>query len=260
MTGSPTDNPFGVRVLIVIPAYNEAENLPGVMADIAAHAPWADTVVIDDCSSDDTAAVARSLGAVVLQLPCNLGVGGTMQTGYLYAHAMGYEAAVQFDGDGQHRADQIAGLAEGFRQGGDLTIGSRMLGRRSYRFPFLRWMGLQLLRGCLALLNGVRLTDPTSGFRASSKRMIEFFAHHYPQSYLGDTVEAVATAARHGMQIREVPTRMRKAQASSITSLGGLFHTLRTCLAIFIDRLERPLFVPGQDRQADGDDENPGPP
>jgi len=260
MTESLSDNPFGVRVLILIPAYNEAKNLPSVMDDIATHAPWADAVVIDDCSSDETADVARSLGAAVLQLPCNLGVGGSMQTGYLYAHEMGYGVAIQFDGDGQHRADQIAGLAEGFRQGADLTIGSRMLGQRSYRFPVLRWVGLQLLRCCLAILNGVRLSDPTSGFRASSKRMIEFFARNYPQSYLGDTVEAIATEARHGMQIREVPTRMRQAQNSSITSLAGLFHTLRTCLAIFIDRLERPLFVPEQDRQADGDDEHPGPP
>jgi len=260
MARSPTDNPFGVRVLIIIPAYNEAENLPGVMADIAAHAPWADAVVIDDSSTDATAEVARSLGAAVLELPCNLGVGGSMQTGYLYAHEMGYEAAVQFDGDGQHRADQIVHLAEGFHQGADLTVGSRLLGRKSYRFPFLRWVGLKLLRGCLAVLNGVRLTDPTSGFRASSKRMIAFFARNYPQSYLGDTVETVATAARHGMTIREVPARMRKAHGSSITPLAGFFHTLRTCLAIFIDRLERPLPMPEPDPQADGNAEQVGPP
>ena len=148
MAKPENDNPFGAAVLIIIPAYNEAKNLPGVMADIAAHAPWADVVVVDDCSIDETAKVARSLGATVIQLPCNLGVGATMQTGYLYAHEMGYGAAVQFDGDGQHRADQIAGLAEGFRQGADLTIGSRLIGRRSYRFSSSRCSATSTIPFC----------------------------------------------------------------------------------------------------------------
>lgn len=253
MTEQGNNNPFGVAVLLIVPAYNEEKNLPDVMADIATHAPWADVVVIDDCSIDETAKVARSLGAAVVQLSCNLGIGGAMQTGYLYAHEMGYGAAIQFDGDGQHRGDQIAVLAEGFRQGADLTIGSRLSGRRSYRFPVARWLGVQLLRCCLLVLNGVRVSDPTSGFRASSKRMIAFFARHYPQSYLGDTVEAAATAARHGMEIREVPTRMRMTKTSSITSFVGLLHTLRTCMAILIDRMERPLPMGGGDNAAETD-------
>jgi len=247
------DNPFNGRVLVIVPAYNEARNISTVMADLATHAPWADVVVVDDCSTDKTAAVARSLGAAVVQLPCNLGVGGAMQTGYLYAFEGGYDVAIQFDGDGQHCADQIPGLADGLADGGDLVIGSRMIGRRSYRFPFARWLGIQLLRCCLIVLNGVRVSDPTSGFRAASKRMIAFFAHHYPQSYLGDTVEAAATAARHGMAIREVPARMRMTKTSSITSFVGLFHTLRTCMAILIDRMERPLPMGGLDNEADTD-------
>jgi len=234
-------NPFAGRTLLIVPAFNEARKLPDVMADLAEHAPWADVVVVDDCSTDNTSEVAEGLGATVLRLPCNLGVGGAMQTGYLYAHERGYDVAVQFDGDGQHRADQIAALAGPLKEGADLVVGSRLLGRRSYRFSVLRWVGTRMLKGMLRALNGVSVTDPTSGFRAASKRMIEFFARNYPQSYLGDTVEAIATAARHGMAIREVPTRMRMADRSSVTSLRGFGHTLRTCLALLVDRLERPF-------------------
>lgn len=229
------------RTLVIIPAYNEATKLPSVMSDLATNAPWADALVIDDCSQDETAQVARSLGARVLRLPCNLGVGGAMQAGYIFAAKENYDLAVQFDGDGQHRADQIVALIDEIQKGADLVIGSRLLGRRSYRFPVSRWLGARLLGGILALLNGVTVSDPTSGFRASSKKIIHFFAEHYPQSYLGDTVEALATAARHGMVIREIPARMNMTSESSINNLIGLFRVLETCLAIIIDRIERPF-------------------
>jgi hypothetical protein len=236
-----TENPFLGRVLLIVPAYNEAANLPAVLADAAKHAPWADVVVVDDCSADDTVDVASALGAAVLPLPCNLGVGGAMQTGYLYAWRGGYDVAVQFDGDGQHRADQIPALAEGIRNGADLVVGSRLIGRKSYRFSVARWLGILLLKRLLRLLNGVRVSDPTSGFRAASRRMIGFFSRYYPHTYLGDTVEALATAARHGMKLAEAPTRMRMVRTSSVNNLIGLLHTLRTCLALLVDRLERPF-------------------
>ena len=243
------------RVLLIVPAYNEARNIPDVLADIAEHAPFADIVIIDDASTDGTSHVARGNGVTALTLPCNLGVGGAMQTGYLYAHQCGYDVTIQFDGDGQHRADQIPALLDGLAQGADLVIGSRLLGRRSYRFSLLRWIGTRMLKGALAALNGVRVSDPTSGFRGASKRMTAFFAKNYPQCYLGDTVEAVAMAARHGMVVREVPTRMRMTTASSISSLRGFGHTLRTCLALMVDRLKRPLptepDAPGERKDGD---------
>jgi glycosyltransferase involved in cell wall biosynthesis len=236
----------GCRALVIIPAYNEAECIQAVLADLRQQVPWADVVVVDDGSQDNTADLARRAGATVLQLPFNLGVGGAMRTGYRYALEGNYDLAVQFDGDGQHRADQIPPLvSELLGYQADLVIGSRLRGRRSYRFSPGRWFGSRLLVGITWLVTGVGLTDPTSGFRAASKRTIAFFARYYPQSYLGDTVEAVALAARHGMRIREVPARIRMTEHSSINVAIGLVHTIRICLAILIDRVETRFPLPG---------------
>ena len=235
-----TKEPGGPRLLIIVPAYNEADSIPRVLDDLRRHVPEADIVVVDDGSTDNTAAVAESLAAAVLPLPCNLGVGGAMRTGYLYALENGYDLAVQFDGDGQHRADQIRPLlASVVEDGVDLAIGSRRLGAGSYRFSFARWIGSRLVAAVAFLVTRLRLTDPTSGFRASSKRMIAFFAKHYPQTYLGDTIESTVLAARHGMKVREAKAEMRESGRSSIGNIMGIFHTLCICLAILVDCIER---------------------
>jgi glycosyltransferase involved in cell wall biosynthesis len=229
------------KVLVIVPAYNEAARIGGAIQDLRRHAPWADVVVVNDGSGDDTARAARDAGAAVLSLPFNLGVGGAMQTGYLYAARLGYEVAVQFDGDGQHCAEEIASLVEPILAGrADLAIGSRMLGERQYRFSLLRWVGSRMLVGMLWLLTGRRVLDPTSGFRAASRRMIRFFSQHYPQDYLSDTVEALAEAAWHGMQIVELPAKMRMTRTSSINNIKGLIHMARICVALVIDRIEKP--------------------
>ncbi len=229
-----TDPP---RVLIVIPALNEARSIRGVLDDLRQHVPWADLAVIDDGSIDETAAIAAGAGAIVLRLPFNLGIGGALQTGYMYAARHGYDLAVQFDGDGQHRADQVLPLLKAVGQGADLVIGSRMMVQGSYRFPLMRGMGSKLIGAIIRLVTGLRICDPTSGFRAFSRRMIEFFARHYPQAYL-ESPEALAWAARHGMIVREVPVEMRPAERSSIGNVMGVFHSLRVCLALLIDVLE----------------------
>jgi glycosyltransferase involved in cell wall biosynthesis len=237
-----TDQVFNAgrpKVLIVIPAFNEAGRIRETIEDLHRCAPWADAVVIDDGSIDDTAAIAAGAGAIVLRLPFNLGVGGAMRTGYRYAHDRSYDLAVQFDGDGQHRADHVSRLLAAVAEGADLAVGSRVLDKGGYRFPFMRKVGSLLIAAVICLVTGKRFTDPTSGFRAANRRMIAFFARHYPEGYLGDTVEALFEAARHGMDIREVPVEMRPAEHSSIGSLKGLFHTACICLAILIDRLER---------------------
>ncbi|MFP4055218.1 MAG: glycosyltransferase family 2 protein, partial [Phycisphaerae bacterium] len=230
------------KVLIIVPAYNEGDSIADVLADVRTHLPDSDVVVIDDGSADNTAAAARAVGATVLQMPFNLGVGGAMQTGYLYASQRGYDVAVQLDGDGQHPAEEARRLVEEIgRQEVDLLIGSRMGPDNDYRFPFMRRVGIGLIAAIVWLVSGRRIADPTSGFRASSRRMMRFFARHYPQSYLGDTVEAMVMAARHGMRIGQTPVRMRPATHSSIRPIRGIFHTVCICLAILIDRLERPF-------------------
>ena len=226
------------RVLIVIPAYNEAAKIPQVMADLREHAPSTDVVVVDDGSTDDTAAIAESEGATVLRLPFNLGIGGALQTGYQYAHENGYDIAVQFDGDGQHRGDQIARLIAPVAEGrADLVIGSRMIGKRQYRFPLVRRIGSRLIGLVTFLVTGRWVTDPTSGSRAISRRTIAFFARHYPQAYL-ESPEATVWVARQGMSICEVPVRMRTAAHSSVGNITGVFHSLRVCLALLVDRIE----------------------
>jgi len=172
-------------------------------------------VVVDDASSDNTAAVAVDLGAAVLSLACNLGVGGAVQTGFMYAATHGYDIAVQFDGDGQHRANQIAPLLAPILDGAaDLVIGSRVVDGRRFRFHPFRFIGSRLLAALLSWIVGKRITDPTSGFRAANRRAIRFFARHYPQSYLADTVEALAWAARQQMRLVEVPARPASAASA----------------------------------------------
>ncbi len=232
------------RLLVIVPAHNEAGSIEAVLDDLRQHAPEADVVVVDDGSTDRTGDLARAGGAKVLPLPCNLGVGGAMQTGYLYAFRNDYDLAVQFDGDGQHRASGIAALLEPIDAGSaDLVIGSRLLADGQFKFHPLRFIGSRLLSTLTSLIVRRRITDPTSGFRSASRRAIAFFARHYPQSYLGDTVEALVWAARNGMTIREVAARMRQRTAgqSATGSLFGLVHTLRIILAVLVDCLERRI-------------------
>lgn len=235
------DRPFDARVLVMVPAYNEAGNIRAVLEDLSARAGWADVIVVDDGSTDETARNAAECGAVVLRLPCNVGVGGAVQTGYQFACEKGYDVAVQFDGDGQHRANRIEALVEKVHAGGaDLAIGSRLLDGVRFRFNPLRRIGSRLLALVVSTIARQRITDPTSGFRAASRRAIRFFARHYPQSYLGDTAEALVWAARQHMKMSEVPVRMRqRAGGQSATgSLKGFWHTLRIILAVLVDCLE----------------------
>ena len=233
------------KILVIVPAFNEAERIAGTLADLREHAPWADVLVVDDGSLDGTAETARAAGASAVRHPFNLGVGGAMQTGYLYASENRYDVAFQFDGDGQHCAESMAGMLEPIARGeADLVIGSRVLGDPSYRFSAFRWLGSRILMAMLRLLTGLKVTDPTSGFRAASGRLCDFFALYYPQSYLGDTVEALAAASWHGMKVAEVPARMRMSRRSSVSNFVGMIHMLRISLALIVDRIERRFPMP----------------
>ncbi len=236
-------------MLVIVPAYNESGSILDAIGEVAREYPSADVLVVDDGSSDGTGELARSAGATVLTLPCNLGVGGAVQTGYIYAAEHGYDAAVQYDADRQHRANLISSLVEDVFAGrADLTIGSRLLGGLRFRFHPLRFIGNRLLSMLVSLIAGQKITDPTSGFRAASKRAIRFFANHYPQSYLGDTAEALVWAARQKMRITEVPVRMRQRTEgmSAAGSLKGFWHMMRIVLAVLVDCFE-PVVVEDQE-------------
>jgi glycosyltransferase involved in cell wall biosynthesis len=228
------------KILIIIPAFNEEVSLPGVMQDLRNHAPDADILVVDDGSSDRTAAVARQTGVNVASLPYNLGIGGAMQTGYQYARNNGYQIAIQFDGDGQHMAAEIGELLDLLRQGrADIVVGSRFLKRGEYRPTFFRKVGIWIFSTVLSAILGMPVTDTTSGFRAVNRRVIEFFARAYPEDY--PEVESLVLLHRAGMTIAEVPVRMRDRTGgrSSITPIRSAYYMIKVLLAVFVDLMKK---------------------
>jgi glycosyltransferase involved in cell wall biosynthesis len=197
------------RTLVIIPAFNEQESLPGTLADLVSTVPELDVVVVDDGSTDDTALVADSCAVVCLQLPFNLGIGGALRTGFRYAVESGYERGVQFDADGQHDATQIATLLAALDDGADMAVGSRFAGAGDYQVGRSRGLAMRLLRWSIRRLAGQRFTDTSSGFRAFGPDVLRSFAVDYPIEYM-DSVEALVLACRAGYDVREVPTVMRE--------------------------------------------------
>jgi glycosyltransferase involved in cell wall biosynthesis len=233
------------RLLFIVPAYNEQESLTAVVRDLREHYPAAEIAVINDGSTDGTAALARFLGVTLLDLPYNLGIGGTVQTGLLWAARAGHDVAVQFDGDGQHRADQVERLLEGLRRGGcDAVIGSRFLEPSGYRAPLSRRVGIAIFRRVNSLVLGRTITDSTSGFRAYNRTAIRFLARDYPHDY--PEPESVVTLCRHGFGVREVAVEMRERQGgqSSITLWRSLYYMCKVILAIVVGATRRTIGRP----------------
>jgi len=168
-----------------------------------------DVLVVDDGSTDQTGPQALEAGAVVARLPYNLGVGGAMRLGFRYAVQYDYDAVVQIDADGQHDPAFVPRLLARIEAGTDLVIGARFAGLGEYQVRGPRRWAMALLSAVLSRVAGTRLTDTTSGMRAMSRPLVELFAWHYPVEYLGDTVEALAMAARRGFRIEQVPVAMR---------------------------------------------------
>jgi glycosyltransferase involved in cell wall biosynthesis len=229
-----------MKTLVIIPAYNEETSLPGVIRDLRENAPDADIIVVNDGSRDRTAQVASGVGVAVLNLPYNLGIGGAMQTGYRYARDRQYDVAVQFDGDGQHVAEEIEKLLGPLRNNeADIVVGSRFLNRGEYRAPFFRRIGIKIFSTTLSAILTTPVTDTTSGFRAANRRVIEFFARTYPEDY--PEVESLVLLHRYGMTIAEVPARMqeRTAGRSSITPFRSIYYMVKVLLAVSIDLMKK---------------------
>jgi glycosyltransferase involved in cell wall biosynthesis len=229
-----------MKILIIVPAYNEEASLPGVIQDLRAHIPAADVLVVNDGSRDATMRVARKLGVMVLDLPFNLGIGGAMQAGYLYAERNGYDIAVQFDGDGQHLAGEINRLLEPIvANRAELVVGSRFLNPGGYKAPVFRKLGIGIFSFVLSRILGMTVTDSTSGFRAANRRVIEFFAHTYPDDY--PEVEALVLLHRMNMRMVEVSITMRERTGgrSSITAIRSIYYMTKVLMAIFIDLMKK---------------------
>lgn len=224
-----------MKTLAIVPAFNEEYNLPEVINDLKTHCPYIDILIVNDGSTDNTSDVARLLGAVVIDLPYNLGIGGAIQTGFLYALNQGYDFAVQFDGDAQHRADELAKILDPVINGeADLAVGSRFRERRTYRQTFMRMAGIRVFAFVLTRITGIKLTDTTSGFRAYGQNAIEAFAGYYPEDY--PEVEAIVLLHRLGLRIVEVQVEMksRRRGISSINATRAVYYMIKVLLAVFM--------------------------
>lgn len=223
--------------LVLIPAFNEEAAIPGLLQEVRAIAPETDIVVINDCSGDRTLTVARRHGAAVLNLPCNLGVGGAVQAGFRYARDRGYQYVIRCDGDAQHPPGEIPKLVAAMQAGDvDLVVGSRFLEEESYKSTALRSIGIRGLAFMLSVICRTRVTDPTSGFQMLNRPMLCCFAHSYPLDY--PEPESIALLHRQGYQFKEVATKFRPRMTgkSSIKSWGAIYYMFKVGLALLVDR------------------------
>ena len=230
-----------MRLLIIIPAYNEEEALVGLLAEIRAlkHdevGADVETVVVDDGSTDRTAEVARAGGARVLRLCRNLGIGGAVQSGLRLAHRERFDFAAQVDGDGQHPPSELARLVECARQdpAPDLVVGTRYTDKNNFRSTVLRRLGSWWLRVLLRIVTRLRITDPTSGFRLYGPRALKKFDETYPYDFPEPESLAVARAAR--LRVVEAPVTMRERQGgrSSIAGFSTVYYMLKVTVAVVL--------------------------
>ena len=228
------------RILVIIPAFNEEEAIGEVIHQIKLHLPFADLLVVNDASTDQTQFILEEHASVTaIHLPMNLGIGGCVQTGFRYAVEHEYDIAIQFDGDGQHKAADLPHLIEALEhQQADVIIGSRFLGKRKgYTSSVSRRLGIFFIRTVARSLGHVDLTDCTSGLRVYNKAAFRFLAQDYPANF--PEPEAIILLGRNGYKIKEVPTEIlpRLGGKSSITSSNSLFYMVRVILGMFMTAL-----------------------
>jgi glycosyltransferase involved in cell wall biosynthesis len=233
------------RTLIIIPAFNEAENIEDVLRNLALQNSRWDLLVVNDASEDNTSRLARGTGlCTVIDLPYNLGIGGGVQTGFKYAREKDYDFAVQFDGDGQHQVQEIPKLL-GIVTGGeaDVAIGSRFNKKHNgFKSSFLRRVGIKIFEIFSYLFIHQHITDHTSGFRAFNKRAIQFLAGNYPSDY--PEPEVVIMLGRNGFKMKEVFTQMieRQGGVSSIPVTKGPYYMIKVLLSMFMASIRSKIF------------------
>ncbi len=227
-----------LRVLIIIPAYNESGNIERVVDHIVEHYPEYDYIVINDGSKDNTRDICRDRGYHYLNLSINLGIGGAVQTGYKYAKDKNYDVAVQIDGDGQHDIAYLENMIKILQKNeADIVIGSRFIEKEGFQSSAARRTGIKILSGLILLCTGYRIKDVTSGFRAVNKKFIEIYAQNYPNDY--PEPEAIVSAVMHGGIIKEYPVIMREREngTSSINCLKSVYYMIKVTLAIIVCRI-----------------------
>ena len=224
------------RVLVVMPAHNEEESLGPTLVRVREALPHADVVVVNDYSTDRTSEVAWAHGAHVVELPCNLGYGGAVQTGFKFAIAGNYDIVLQIDADGQHDPASAKDLLGPVLRGEtDVAIGSRFLGQAKYRIPGMRRLGMGVFGSIVSFVTRQRFSDPTSGYQALDRKVVEFFARdNYPSDFPdADTIILLALA---GFRVREVPVTMeaRTAGTSMHSNLKAFYYVAKMLLSILM--------------------------
>lgn len=230
-----------MKKLAIVPAFNEEKNITGVIFSLKKYQPDFDIVVINDGSLDQTSSVARETNqAVIIDLPANIGIGGAVQTGFIYARRKNYDLAIQIDGDGQHDAAEIAKLiAPIMANEADMVIGSRFLSQSKYKGTLLRRLGIKIFSWLNLIFLGQKITDSTSGFRAFSRRAIEILSQDYPDDF--PEPEAIFLLKKKGLHVIEVPVSMEARQAgrSSLTFFKSIYYMIKVILAISILMLRK---------------------
>jgi glycosyltransferase involved in cell wall biosynthesis len=231
------------KILAIIPALNEQESIAQVIANIRAQTPSADIVVVNDGSSDETGQIAAQEGAFVLHMPYNVGIGASVQTGFMFADLQGYDIVIRNDGDGQHASEDIPAMMRALRENGaDIVIGSRYIEDRGYNGSPMRRLGSLILARLISAIIGERVTDPTSGFFVCNRRAIKLCAQIYPHDY--PEPESIVILHRAGLKLHEMPVTMqpRMGGQSSITPIRSGYYMVKVILAILVG-LMRPAPV-----------------
>ena len=227
-----------MKSLVIIPAYNEEKSILNTVADIKKNAPDFDYIIINDCSQDKTLQLCKDAGIPVINLPINLGIGGAVQTGYLYAQKNHYDYAVQFDGDGQHDPKFLEMMLTYLeKENADMVIGSRFITKEGFQSSGLRRVGIRYFTWLIHLLTGKTITDPTSGLRMVNRSVIQQYASCYPKDY--PEPESVVTILKERKRVEEVPVIMRERAGgvSSISPMKSVYYMIKVTLAILMEKI-----------------------
>lgn len=227
-----------MKILVIIQAYNEEESILTTVQALNSVHPEVDAVVVNDASKDNTKNILSENHIHYLDLPVNLGIGGGVQAGYMYAYRNGYDIAIQMDGDGQHPASELDKIIAPIKaEKADIVVGSRFVNKEGFQSSAIRRFGIKFLSSLIYLCTGKHILDVTSGYRAVNRKFIKIFSEEYAQDY--PEPEALVTATKKGAEIIEVPVMMKERQGgmSSISPIKSIYYMIKVSLAIIIKNI-----------------------
>ncbi len=227
-----------MKTLVIIPCYNEEDSIVNVIENLKKNKPDVDYLIVNDCSTDSTEKILKENNFNYINNPINLGIGGGVQAGYLYAKEFGYDIAVQMDGDGQHDPKYLSKIIQPIiDKEADMVIGSRFIEKEGFQSSFMRRFGINIISAFIFLLTGKKIKDTTSGFRACNRNLIEFFSKNYADDY--PEPEAIISCIVNGFSVKEVAVIMEERQGgvSSIKSLKSAYYMIKVCISLIITRI-----------------------